>query len=106
MKGGGTGRCGKAAFWIAGCGVVVGVFFAARLVPSSPLQTAIGTTSTLLPGQGRLFLYSVSLAATATALAAALAFPVGIHLGRRGGVLCAAIVLVPLMMPPQITASL
>ena len=99
-------RARNAAFWIAVCCGLVGVFLAARLVPSSPLQTAIGTTSTLLPDRGRLFLYSLSLAGTATALAIALAFPVGVHLGRRGGAACAAIVLIPLMMPGQISASL
>ena len=96
----------NAAFWIAACGALIGIFAAARFVPSSPSQTAIVATSTFLPAQGRLFLYSVSLAATATALAVALAFPVGVHLGRRGSVLCAVMVLVPLMMPGQISASL
>lgn len=86
--------------------MLVGVFLAARFVPSSPSQTAIAATSTLLPVHGRLLLYSVLLAATATALATALAFPVGVHLGRRGGALCAVVLLVPLMMPPQISASL
>jgi ABC-type Fe3+ transport system permease subunit len=55
------------------------------------------------PASGRLFLGSVGLAAGATAIAAALALPVGAHLGRRGGPSW-ALALVPLVLPPEVAA--
>jgi len=56
------------------------------------------------PAGGRLFLMSVALATCALALALSLGFPVGVHLGRRGGAVLAALVLAPLAFPPHLAS--
>jgi thiamine transport system permease protein len=56
------------------------------------------------PTGGKAFLLSIGLGASGLVLALLLGFPVGVHLGRRGGGVVAALALVPLAFPPQVSA--
>ena len=56
------------------------------------------------PRGGGPFAVSVGLAVSAAALAAVLALPVGVQLGRRAGAALTALVLVPMVIPPQVAA--
>jgi len=92
--------------WIASAAALTALFYAVRSAGQTggeaPVVSAVAAAA--WPAGGRLFLGSVGLAACATALALPLAFVVGIHLGTCARATLAAVVLVPLAVPPHIGA--
>jgi len=56
------------------------------------------------PGRGKLFLTSLALAGCASLLGLILGFPTGVHLGRARSLRLAPIFLVPLFVPPHLSA--
>ena len=87
--------------------VVAGVLLVSALIRGGPAGWATPTVAraTARAGAGP-FLASVALAGWALLMALALGFPVGVRLGSRPGVVLAALVVVPLAVPPNLSAYL
>jgi len=105
-----VGRLRSAALrywaWVLAVALFAAGLFCLRLVrQDGSVEWAVPTAAAQAwPAGGRLFLTSVALAACALVLALVFGFPVGVHLGRQGGAVLAALVLVPLAFPPQLSA--
>ncbi|MFH0963190.1 MAG: hypothetical protein V2A58_04165 [Planctomycetota bacterium] len=89
--------------WLAGAGLAFLTLHAIRGMEGSDAVAGLAS-ATAWPGGGRLWLQSVGLALTATAIAAVLAFPVGVRLGVKRSFLLGALVLVPLFVPAHVGA--
>ncbi len=92
--------------WILAVALLAVGLFCLRLLEhdASAEWTVPAAAARAWPAGGRLFFTSVALAACALVLALVFGFPVGVHLGRQGGIVLTALVLVPLAFPPQLSA--
>ena len=85
--------------------LLVGLFCLRALRQEAPAEWTVPTVAAAAwPAGGRLFLTSVALATCALALVLPLGFAVGVRLGRQGGAVLAALVLVPLAFPPHLAS--
>ena len=90
--------------WIVLLAIALALLALTRSLPRTPVGAL--PIAMALPAGGRLLTSSVALAGLATLMATALAFPVGVTLGRGTGVVFAGLVLLPLVTPPEVAACL
>ena len=90
---------------IAATGLMTFLFYRSHLANTDAAAwTSPSLAGAAFPGQGRLFLTSLALAAGATVMGLILAFPVGLWLGRSGATRLAPILLVPLFIAAHLSA--